>query len=433
MKRLLTLAYLLQAGLSGDSDDSTVANSCIGKEDGTYWIQFAVSDESYVPLYLECSNEYVILDYSKDPNLEYYFSSFEKWHYGIGGPANANPVTWEQWFLPNEKDANVDASYLIAPDCDVCDETADRQAFETKSAYWMSGNLAKLTWSYVGFNDCDMDKDTYSCYDCTSCRDNDSPVCYPTLMEETETDWTKTGICGVAVQESNREIQYTRTLGMLHRTKPHFKPSLGTDGRHCVCYKPDSRVTTNFALSDENMQMIAQRMDDIEEAKAAAEAAAAASEFEAEGEDSENDNDNDDADSDEDNGVTHKRVDGHEIEEEDEDLRETNVMYLSQNDFSEGTFRITKSGTYIITEDIEFDFNKDDDYWPRADQADDYPGAASYRDPYFMGFFAGITVEADYVTIDLNGHELKQSTTFHYQQRWFAIIELGSQQFLPGI
>ena len=74
---------------------------------------------------------------------------------------------------------------------------------------------------------------------------------------------------------------------------------------------------------------------------------------------------------------------------------------------------------------IEFDFNKDDDYWPCADQADEYPGAVSYRDPYFMRFFAGITVKADYVTIDLNGQELKQSTTFHYQQRWFA------KQFLP--
>ena len=76
---------------------------------------------------------------------------------------------------------------------------------------------------------------------------------------------------------------------------------------------------------------------------------------------------------------------------------------------------------------IEFDFNKDDDYWPCTDQADEYPGAISYHDLYFMRFFAGITVKADYVTIDLNGHELKQSTTFHCQQRWFAIIELGRQ------
>ena len=109
-----------------------------------------------------------------------------------------------------------------------------------------------------------------------------------------------------------------------------------------VCYKPDSCVTTNFALSDENMQMI---MDDIEEAKAAAEAATL--KFEVEGEEDDNE------DTDEDNGVTHKRVDG-----EDEDLRKSNVMYLSQNDYSEGTFRITKSGTYIITQDIKFVLKK---------------------------------------------------------------------------
>ena len=80
---------------------------------------------------------------------------------------------------------------------------------------------------------------------------------------------------------------------------------------------------------------------------------------------------------------------------------------------------------------IEFDFNEDDDYLSCADQADENPGAVSYHDPYFMRFFAEITVKADSVTIDLNGHELKQSTTFHYQQRWFAIIELDRQQFLP--
>ena len=46
--------------------------------------------------------------------------------------------------------------------------------------------------------------------------------------------------------------------------------------------------------------------------------------------------------------------------------------------------------------------NKDDDYWPHANQADEYSGGGSYGDPYFMGYFAGITIETDYVTIDLN-------------------------------
>ena len=34
-------------------------------------------------------------------------------------------------------------------------------------------------------------------------------------------------------------------------------------------------------------------------------------------------------------------------------------------------------------------------------------GMYSYRDPYFMEFFARITIEADFVTIDVNGHKKK--------------------------
>jgi len=91
-------------------------------------------------------------------------------------------------------------------------------------------------------------------------------------------------------------------------------------------------------------------------------------------------------------------------------------------------------------EDIEFEFNKGDyndpfaegSWWPSLNQTDEYPGAGGYRDPYFLGFFAGITVETTDVVIDLNGHTLKMSEFFYYYQRWFSIIELASQYFLPG-
>ena len=49
-----------------------------------------------------------------------------------------------------------------------------------------------------------------------------------------------------------------------------------------------------------------------------------------------------------------------------------------------------------------------------------------------MGFFAGITIEADHGTVDLNQHELKMGLEFYFKQRWFALIELSNQQFLPG-
>ena len=71
-------------------------------------------------------------------------------------------------------------------------------------------------------------------------------------------------------------------------------------------------------------------------------------------------------------------------------------------------------------------------WYPSAEQEPDYPGAGEKDGWYWLGFFAGITVECDDVTIDLNGHELKQSPAFYLQQRWFIVIELASKAFLDG-
>ena len=123
----------------------------------------------------------------------------------------------------------------------------------------------------------------------------------------------------------------------------------------------------------------------------------------------------------------------------EQDKEEDKIFYLYQTDFGQGTYRITESGTYIMMEDITFDFNRglgnEDGGWvPQHDQSVIYPGAEydHWRDPFFMGFFAGVTVECDNVIIDLNGNTIKQSFEFYYQQRWFSLIELGNQPFLPA-
>ena len=70
---------------------------------------------------------------------------------------------------------------------------------------------------------------------------------------------------------------------------------------------------------------------------------------------------------------------------------------------------------------------------PHKDQSSTYEGSdGSFIGPYSMGFFAGFAIESDDVTIDLNEHEIKMSDTFHFQQRWFAIIEIGSSPFILG-
>lgn len=121
------------------------------------------------------------------------------------------------------------------------------------------------------------------------------------------------------------------------------------------------------------------------------------------------------------------------------------IYYLKQSDFNDGTYRITQTGTYIIEEDIIFEFNSpstsdfdnldtynnNNDWWPTSDQTNMYPGAGNLRNSYSMGFFAGITIETSNVILDLDGYELKMSKLFYYQQAFFALICLTSQPFLP--
>eukprot|EP00486_Rosalina_sp_Unknown_P001205 CAMPEP_0201565262 /NCGR_PEP_ID=MMETSP0190_2-20130828/4248_1 /ASSEMBLY_ACC=CAM_ASM_000263 /TAXON_ID=37353 /ORGANISM="Rosalina sp." /LENGTH=712 /DNA_ID=CAMNT_0047982553 /DNA_START=729 /DNA_END=2869 /DNA_ORIENTATION=- len=137
------------------------------------------------------------------------------------------------------------------------------------------------------------------------------------------------------------------------------------------------------------------------------------------------------------------------------DNRDTNIIYLYNSDFQDGTYRIKESGTYIIMEDIVFNFNAptieqmaddnfspnsidiDELYWyPTKEQADPvtgtHPGLYTYSGPFTLGFFAGISIETNYVTIDLNGFSLSQHPLFYFQQRFFALIEMASQPFVPG-
>jgi len=120
------------------------------------------------------------------------------------------------------------------------------------------------------------------------------------------------------------------------------------------------------------------------------------------------------------------------------------VIEIYAEDFAAGTYRVTQPGIYRLQEDIELSMNAiktDSDmspnaegaWYPRREQEHHYMGAGgTFIGPYGMGFFAGFAIEADDVTIDLNGHSLAMSKELHLQQRWFAIIEIGSKAFISG-
>lgn len=108
-------------------------------------------------------------------------------------------------------------------------------------------------------------------------------------------------------------------------------------------------------------------------------------------------------------------------------------VYLTNEDFVGGTYRIQKSGIYVLAEDIVFNPNADPEnpnsqyaYRPRPDQPE-------YQEPqYLLGFFAGITVETKDVYIDLNGYTFSSSQAFALQQRFWAPIELAAAPFISG-
>lgn len=100
--------------------------------------------------------------------------------------------------------------------------------------------------------------------------------------------------------------------------------------------------------------------------------------------------------------------------------------YLTQKDFSHGSFRITKPGRYILKENIAFSPNPLNDYRP-------IPSDSRYSSKaYSLGFFAAIVIEVDGVEIDLNGKTLKQSDEMTWMQRFYANIETASAPFIPS-
>ena len=151
--------------------------------------------------------------------------------------------------------------------------------------------------------------------------------------------------------------------------------------------------------------------------------------------------------------------------------RTTTELY--QDDFRYGTYIIDRPGRYRLAEDISFNPNSpatlaeaiDEGIipapvaaslgLPQSGQVDAYragfPLATQYGadaaspftpggpldaryDPsaFGLGFFAAIVIAADGVELDLNGHTLEQSAEHALLQRFFAVIELAEQPFIPN-
>lgn len=124
--------------------------------------------------------------------------------------------------------------------------------------------------------------------------------------------------------------------------------------------------------------------------------------------------------------------------------RKQRIILLKNADFSKGTYRITEPGIYRLVEDISFNPHPVGSLDDRGEKLDSYKAGRPFRsqygvgapdkyDPkgYGIGFFAAVAVEANDVTIDLNGFRLEQSAEHALHQRFFAVIELANKPFIP--
>lgn len=108
-----------------------------------------------------------------------------------------------------------------------------------------------------------------------------------------------------------------------------------------------------------------------------------------------------------------------------QELKATNdITYLSNADFTTGTYQITTPGRYVFSEDIVFDPNPDNDGFPVIGDPR-FP-----MNKYFLGFFAAITIETSDVWIDLNGYSIVQSEHHNAMQRFYNHIELADRVFI---
>ena len=139
-----------------------------------------------------------------------------------------------------------------------------------------------------------------------------------------------------------------------------------------------------------------------------------------------------------------------------ENNSEKNIK-LYNKDLLDGTLRITKPCLITLQENIYFNPNRPETWLDKDDEITSNTTQAKKLDPnrvldwmpsqtkesnkqyfekdvrfgYTLGFFAAIAVECDNVIIDLNGFTIEQHEEHALQQRFFAVIELADQPFIP--
>lgn len=141
----------------------------------------------------------------------------------------------------------------------------------------------------------------------------------------------------------------------------------------------------------------------------------------------------------------------------DQKMNNKKIVNVSQKDFEHGTLRIREPCVLKLTENIYFNPNRPEtwinkngivtrdfkeavridpnrklDWWPEFSKTlnKEY-FEKEVRNAYRLGFFAAITLESEDIIINLNNFTIQQHPEHALQQRFFSVIELADQPFVP--
>ena len=141
----------------------------------------------------------------------------------------------------------------------------------------------------------------------------------------------------------------------------------------------------------------------------------------------------------------------------DQKANKRKVVLVKQKDFENGTLRIKEACSFKLTENISFnpnrpktwinkdgkvtknvseavkiDPNRELDWWPdfKLEENSEY-FEKEVKNAYRLGFFAAITLENEEIILNLNNFTIQQHPEHALQQRFFSVIELADQPFVP--
>eukprot|EP01083_Nonionella_stella_P034077 93279_1 len=221
---ILVLHYFRIISCNEKDEQSQHPASCMGLEDGEHYIRpilFIDNDltdkDDYPSILVRCSKGWIIFDYSLDPHIKRYFTSFMPITDDFASMnVGLEHLNWPKWL-------QIKNSHLtISEDCNTCSNSLD-------IAYYMTGNYYQCSFATKSL--CDMSPTTLECNQCSG------------LMHDND---IHPGLCthiALSIDDDGINDEHTSHQQCV-TAKWNFLPSIGLNGRFCPCIKPkkDSQI-----------------------------------------------------------------------------------------------------------------------------------------------------------------------------------------------